>query len=725
MKSSTYLLSFVFLFLCFSSRPASAQYQQGNMLPSVNNNDLWGFGLFNPKHSSSIFYQIIQETSLDLEVTEPIYVNLYQADLSLINRFELKLPAADAQLNSWAGGLDYVSSTKNDTLKKYLIYKYSVYDSAFVAQFTDENWSVFVGVLDEKGDSLFTVLSNFHGFETFEVDGKTKLAVNRTTSKDTAFYENGWYNADVFTGRIYDLSTGDLELQMPHGIMYQGITFEEGQRRILGRNNNITTYYEEIYKDHDLMLYNLDGSFYKTAVDSLSNYKTGEFYYLSSVDTFCMKEKYSQSVYSLPDYEELVYGDILYDSRGLAKLVDYNDSLVRIYNEDMSLYKHLSLEQDAMHSVVWVSMHDIVSDDKIEIVCECPNGGLQIYNEDGDLIFDNWDLKIVDDYDNTGGKVVLRFPDETYGRLLTSDMNDYDHFISYYKVGLIPVYAQLGDDPSKGSVELLVATDGGFVPVETAELIQGGANFTVGEGKYALRYLGEQLEDNFRTLNTYYPGALLWENADIVAFNTTAMESLVIDVQSLDLNPLPGASGSISGSIRVLTSDAAFRSTSLPSYDLYLVASSDHSQVKSFTTSNAQGVYVFNQVPVGSYAVLLNVEGKAMTSVNAVVLSSAAEIIENVDYEITDEGIVAVMQNSIEKIRRNKESVYLVNQGNTLLFAGLEGSIDLRLIDLSGRVLLQTKTNSQQVDVSGIQTGVYLLELRLGSEKRVLKFSKP
>jgi hypothetical protein len=185
-----------------------------------------------------------------------------------------------------------------------------------------------------------------------------------------------------------------------------------------------------------------------------------------------------------------------------------------------------------------------------------------------------------------------------------------------------------------------------------------------------------------------------------------------------------GVSGQISGTIRLLDDEAAMRSTALPAYELYLVASSDHSQVKSFTTSNEEGLYLFDHVPAGSYDVLMNVEGKAMTSVNTVVLSSDAAIIENVDYEITEEGIVAAMQNSVEKLQPKARNTYLIHQGNTLLISGMEGTIQLRIIDLSGRVLLNTQTNRAQVDVTGLQSGIYLLELRAGEQKQVLKFRK-
>ena len=724
MKNKVQLLLLT-MFFAVSCPFYAAQYKEGSKVPSTNSNDLLSYGMFSPENSEDVFFQLMQKYSLDPEASEPIYLNLYNPDLSLIKSMELSLPAPNSQLNYWAGGLNLVNSMEQDTLKQYLVYKYSSYDSAFVSQFTDEDWSVFIGVLDENGDSLFTVLSNYHGFETFEAEGKAKLAVNTLWSKDTTYYEGGgWYTTYVYTGQVYDLSSGSLELQMPHGIMYEGITFDQGHRRILGRNNNIAAAYEDIYKDHDLVLYNLDGSFYKTAVDSLTDYRTGEFYYLSSVEKYCMKEKYGNTIYSLPDYEELAKGGIFYDSQGLAKLVDYNDTTVSIYNEDRSLHKSLTFEQDNMHSVVWVNMHDIVSDDKIEIVRECPNGGLQIFTEDGDTIIDNWDLKLVDDSDFSGGKVVLRYPEETYGRLITTNMNDFDYFSSCYKVGNLPVIAQMADAPGADNIELLGLGDEGFVVLDTLELIEGQGAFVVGEGEYALRSQGKAQSETLHSLNTYFPGELLWENAGIVSFTTDETDPLIISIQTVDLTASPGAGGQISGTIRLLDDEAVLRSTALPAYDLYLVVSSDHTQVKSFTTSDEQGVYLFDQLPAGSYDVLLNIEGKSMTSVNTVVLSSDASIIENVDYEITEEGIVAAMQNSIEKPRQKAPGSYLIHQGNTLLISGMEGTIQVRIIDLSGRVLLNTQTNRAQVDVTGLQNGIYLLELQAGEQKQVLKFRK-
>ena len=173
-------------------------------------------------------------------------------------------------------------------------------------------------------------------------------------------------------------------------------------------------------------------------------------------------------------------------------------------------------------------MHDIVSDDKIEIVRECPNGGLQIFTEDGDTIFENWDLKLVENNDFSGGKVVLRFPDENYGRLIATDMNDFDYFTSYYKVGNLPVIAQMGRTPGNDNIELLGLGEEGFIILDTLELIDGRGVFVVGEGEYALRSQGKLQSETLRSLSTYFPSELLWENAGIVSFTTDEIDALII-----------------------------------------------------------------------------------------------------------------------------------------------------------------------------------------------------
>lgn len=300
----------------------------------------------------------------------------------------------------------------------------------------------------------------------------------------------------------------------------------------------------------------------------------------------------------------------------------------------------------------------------------------------------------------------------------------FDYFSSYYKVGNLPIIAQIGEVSATDNIELLGLGNEGFVVLDTLELIEGRGAFVVGEGEYTLRSQGNAQSETLHSLNTYFPGELLWENAAIVSFTTDEIDPLILSIQTVDLTVNAGVSGQISGTIRLLDDEAAMRSTALPAYELYLVASSDHSQVKSFTTSNEEGLYLFDHVPAGSYDVLMNVEGKAMTSVNTVVLSSDAAIIENVDYEITEEGIVAAMQNSVEKLQPKARNTYLIHQGNTLLISGMEGTIQLRIIDLSGRVLLNTQTNRAQVDVTGLQSGIYLLELRAGEQKQVLKFRK-
>ena len=153
---------------------------------------------------------------------------------------------------------------------------------------------------------------------------------------------------------------------------------------------------------------------------------------------------------------------------------------------------------------------------------------------------------------------------------------------------LLPKWVMFGND----NIELLGLGEEGFIVLDTLELIDGRGAFVVGEGEYALRSQGKLQSETLRSLSTYFPSELLWENAGIVSFTTDEIDALIISIQTVDLSVSAGASGQIRGTIRLIDNEGGLRSAALPAYDLYLVASSVHSQVKSFTTSNQEGVYL-------------------------------------------------------------------------------------------------------------------------------------
>ena len=159
--------------------------------------------------------------------------------------------------------------------------------------------------------------------------------------------------------------------------------------------------------------------------------------------------------------------------------------------------------------------------------------------------------------------------------------------------------------------------------LDASQLTEEEPYFTILWSKLILKAPGTAT-----TLPTYYPGALLWSDAEVVEPGSEYDEAWNMIPNSFTIEaiakpaPLTGA-GTISGAV-------AMSQPSATSVMVYLKQMGG--DVVAYDEIDATGSYTFQNVPDGSYLVLVNIDGCIMEEATQVTLSAGNRNISNIDY---------------------------------------------------------------------------------------------
>ena len=244
----------------------------------------------------------------------------------------------------------------------------------------------------------------------------------------------------------------------------------------------------------------------------------------------------------------------------------------------------------------------------------------------------------------------IRYEDDRYRVAFIYDMPDWNNDgelkPTYREAQLMPdrykrqlqIKPLLNDEPVSTSVEILgKGTDGKLCTVATLspEEAEGGVFTTeVFEGKY---YVKAHASNG--TLDTYYPDALVWSEAGVVKPEAENWEVEDWQPTCATINiaeapaPLQGSSV-IEGTItlQATAGNARTRGDGDMTCTIYLIDESTGKMIAQ-TQTDANGHYKFENVPVGDYIIIPNLEGfKAATSFPVVVhVTQANQAITNAD----------------------------------------------------------------------------------------------
>jgi hypothetical protein len=323
--------------------------------------------------------------------------------------------------------------------------------------------------------------------------------------------------------------------------------------------------------------------------------------------------------------------------------------------------------------------------------------------------------------------VIFRDKQEKYARYMDSA------FIVWQRVAPLKVRALQNGTVVPASIELYRLLDGNSLLTKESTG-SGQLNELVGEGLYQLRAKGGEWG-----LSTYYPAALLWEEAVTIHF--TADEALECTIHLLPLPPAPSPAdkGVISGVIKTDTTSVSqsspviFRGFSpvqaqvteliqpTSPIEVYLKRLSDGS-IQAIDTAVEQ-TYSFTQVPFGSYQVLVNVPGKPMIDKISVTLNEQHPSAQ-ASYLIGANGIRA---SSPDKLTLVSTSRVILKQNpvtTRLEWSSVEGEEQVTILSLSGSEVMKGVAVNGSFDVSMLPKGLYVLQIQAEATVWITKFVK-
>lgn len=197
--------------------------------------------------------------------------------------------------------------------------------------------------------------------------------------------------------------------------------------------------------------------------------------------------------------------------------------------------------------------------------------------------------------------------------------------------------------------------DGNLVVKASREYVEGGESDVIQFGfddeiSYLSKYYIKARKTG-STLDTYYPSALIWSNATAVdltpiydqeTYETRPMD-FVIDVKEVP-EVLTGT-GVIEGTVAALSSAAQARADRMnapagetDTYTIYLMRKD--AGIVATTQTDAAGNYRFENVPFGSWFVLVNIDGCTQEQSVEVTLTETQPTATGIDYSISDDGTI-------------------------------------------------------------------------------------
>lgn len=162
------------------------------------------------------------------------------------------------------------------------------------------------------------------------------------------------------------------------------------------------------------------------------------------------------------------------------------------------------------------------------------------------------------------------------------------------------------------------------------------------------------------TLATYHPSAMRWEDAEPVSvpmFNMATGKDSLFVLTNLD-KPVPlTGQGVIEGRVsRVQAAPAprrVLRADGMEVQAVTVLLLDDKGGLVATTTPSDNGIYRFENVPFGTYAVVVDALGYSAEASSPVCVSTEQPIVSNVNYSLTDDGRVVTTGVTSLRARQN------------------------------------------------------------------------
>lgn len=294
------------------------------------------------------------------------------------------------------------------------------------------------------------------------------------------------------------------------------------------------------------------------------------------------------------------------------------------------------------------------------------------------------------------------------------------------------VKVQQKGQPIDAIIELYNLNRNPSSPLFTSETENGEVVFdNVTDGTYIIRVIEEE-----KGLDTYYPNKIIYEEAKVFYFPQNNSEENPNNEFTIELQPIPESligNGTISGHLTFYNiwkglpqkenKNTQKNNVQNNNYNLYL-KNNETKKIIAYTQSDEDGNYTFNNVPNGTYTVLLDIAERKIKVPNIVTISSNNSMIENADYDIYYNGVFGKitsdvfdvkLDNSIVSVFPNPATEFITIKLNREIYKSDRYTINLRTID--GKLIKQLLVKSTRLKegvklpIKSYASGFYVLQI--------------
>ncbi len=292
-------------------------------------------------------------------------------------------------------------------------------------------------------------------------------------------------------------------------------------------------------------------------------------------------------------------------------------------------------------------------------------------------------------------------------------------------------YVTYGTDTVKSGWVILFADSSSKVmwdTIRSTAINPADGSYTI-DGVLPRKYILQALPDPVdypNLISTYHDGKFNWDS--LSAFVSAPCIVTGKNIPTIELFAIPTGTAVISGYVY---SDGSLKTNDpIPGLDIIL-DKIPPSQTVQKTTTDANGHYVFNNLPSGTYQVNIDVTGVGVDSLYSVSVADNDSTQNNLDYCIDSTVYLCSAKTSVAKVKKNSKIKMWPNPTQNQLMIQLpEGKemYSINIFDLVGNTVFSKENVGNvkltEVDFSGISEGIYIVKIaseNTVTERKIIK----
>ena len=313
----------------------------------------------------------------------------------------------------------------------------------------------------------------------------------------------------------------------------------------------------------------------------------------------------------------------------------------------------------------------------------------------------------------------IRFRDKT-GRWSITEVDTFTKVQAAPRINIEGIVRRSDNNVpvTSGKVYLYDVTDFGMYDIiDVAEISEAGSYSFLRRqpDSYLIRAVSDDVQSS---LPTYFGNVGLWTGAAIVEAND---EGIITKDISLIILSETSESATIKGVVNFESTEQSDRAVIILIQNSLPVAA---------TYGNGAGEYLFENVAVGDYQVIIDVAGVFMLETYDISITEDFQTKDNINYDVKNDGIkktpaTGLIEHSIDKLM-----VYPNPFENQLILVpdNIRGKFSARLIDMGGKTTwmedIDIQSGEVEMTIPTLPKGIYLLRLSGENKQFQIKVQK-